>query len=279
MSEIVKDMPDAEYFASKAVSNSLLSRMKPTPANCREYMDNPPEPTPAMRFGSALHSLVLEPEIFQQRYVREPDLKKPTSAQLKAKNPSDATVKLIAAWNAFEDSYAGCETVSATDWEKLHLMRHSLFDNKAARSVLKEGEKELSLFWKDDQSNVDMKCRIDNFYNGYVIDLKTTTDASPDAFGKSIANFGYHRQAAIYSDGVRACMHEEPKGFIFVAVEKTAPFLTATYILDADSLEAGHREYRKLLGQYACCIESNSWIGYPERVQELSLPHWYNTGE
>ncbi len=279
MSEIVKDMPDAEYFASKAVSNSLLSRMKPTPASCREYMDNPPDPTPAMRFGSALHSLVLEPQLFEHRYVREPDLKKPTAAQLKAKNPSDATVKLIAAWNAFDEVNCGCETVSAADWEKLHLMRHSLFDNKASSSVLTGGEKELSLFWKDEQSNADMKCRIDNFYNGYVVDLKTTTDASPDAFGKSIANFGYHRQAAIYSDGVRACMHEEPKGFIFVAVEKTAPFLTATYILDAESLEAGHREYRQLLGQYACCVESNSWIGYPERVQELSLPHWYNRGE
>ena len=53
MKGIYPGVPDNEYFAALAASNSTLSRMKKSAAHCRAYMDDQPEPTASMKFGSA----------------------------------------------------------------------------------------------------------------------------------------------------------------------------------------------------------------------------------
>jgi exodeoxyribonuclease VIII len=68
MKGIYPQVPENEYFAAKAASNSTLSRMKRSPAHCRAYMDDQPEPTANMKFGSLVHCLTLEPGEFAGRY-------------------------------------------------------------------------------------------------------------------------------------------------------------------------------------------------------------------
>ena len=43
-----------------------LSRLLRSPAHYVEYLARPPEPTPAMQFGSAFHAALLEPERYEQ---------------------------------------------------------------------------------------------------------------------------------------------------------------------------------------------------------------------
>jgi hypothetical protein len=273
--EIISNLPDVDYFKVDAISNSLLGHMKPTPAHCLEYQNNPPERTDAMEFGAALHSLVLEPELFDNVYAVEPNIKRLTKAQKDAAKPSAPTIALMEQWEEWEAAHPNCIGIKADNYEKMVKMRDAIMANKASASVLTKGEKELSLFWTDEQTGADMKCRVDNYFNGYVVDLKTTTDASPTGFGKAVGNYGYHRQAALYSDGVEACFGEKPKGFIFVPVEKEPPFLSAAYILDDASFQQGYDEYRELLAQYIVCKLSKNWHGYSETVNEISLPGWY----
>ena len=68
MSEIKYNQPDADYFATPAASNSTLSRMKKSPAHCKAYMEEPFEPTANMKLGTLVHTLVLEPGTFHDRY-------------------------------------------------------------------------------------------------------------------------------------------------------------------------------------------------------------------
>jgi len=275
MGEIIRNLPDVEYFKAEGINNTTLGHMLPTPAHCKAYMETPDERTPAMEFGAALHSAVLEPDLFEKNYCIEPNLKKPTKAQIGAKNPSPATVELLEAWQEWEAENEGLIPVSHDDQAKILLMRESIFNNKAAASVLTKGDKELTLYWVDEETGEKMKCRVDNYFNGYVIDLKTTVDASPAGFAKAVANYKYHRQAALYSDGILNCFGEQPKGFIFVAAEKEEPFLAAPYVLSSDSFARGHDEYRSLLLDFVQCKKTGVWQGYEEKVNEISLPGWY----
>tara|TARA_R110002020_G_scaffold67718_3_gene177623 strand:- start:4078 stop:5208 length:1131 start_codon:yes stop_codon:yes gene_type:complete len=68
MDKLTKNMPDALYFAIKAINNSSLNQINQSPAHALYAKENPPEPTPSLKLGSLFHTLVLEPDEFDARY-------------------------------------------------------------------------------------------------------------------------------------------------------------------------------------------------------------------
>ena len=129
--------------------------------------------------------------------------------------------------------------------------------------------------WRDDASGLRCKGRIDCLATiagrAAIVDIKTTTDARPDAFARSIATYGYHFQAAHYLAGMRA-NGVDVVGFVVIAVESRAPHGVAVYELDAEALEVGEERRRALLSTLAECRASGRWPGY--RTQTISLPRW-----
>jgi hypothetical protein len=101
-----------------------------------------------------------------------------------------------------------------------------------------------------------------------IVDLKTTTDASPDGFARSVAQYRYHVQQAHYLQSHIA------DRFIFLAVEKTFPYCVATYELDADAVAVGEQLRQSNLQAIANCKDAQSWPGYTDQIQTLSLPRW-----
>ena len=79
---------------------------------------------------------------------------------------------------------------------------------------------------------------------GPIIDIKTTSDKSLSSFKSSAYKYGYHRQAAFYLDGFQA------KEFIFVVIEKKAPYNVGVYIAGEDFINRGRSEYFELLTIY-----------------------------
>jgi exodeoxyribonuclease VIII len=106
-----------------------------------------------------------------------------------------------------------------------------------------------------------------------VVDLKTTKSASKRGFAKSVAEYRYHVQAAIYTDLLEANGLFVPE-FIFIAVEKTYPYAVGIYKLDQDALDLGRSLYQRDLALYKHCVEMDDWPAYPEEVVTLSLPAW-----
>ena len=260
--KVIKDMPHGDYLKAEGISNSLLSRMKPTPANCKEHMDNPSEATPDMLFGRYLHSLVLEPETVADTYAIKPECDRRTKVGK-------------AIYAEFIEKSEGKPIVTLEQVEAGTAMQSRLNQSNAATTILEGCEREVSVFWQDG-TGAAMKCRFDAIGKGLIVDYKTCADASPAGFPKSIATFGYHRQAALYTDGYEAAFGERPKGFVFIAQEKKAPYLTACYVLDGDSYSIGYDEYRRLLVQFLDCQADGVWSGYPDQVEEVSLPNWYS---
>ena len=154
-------------------------------------------------------------------------------------------------------------------------MNHSFLDSPAKIIYNKKGLTELSYF-SEDLSGIKAKCRPDWISSdGHtVVDLKTTQDASPKGFQKSIANFGYHIQSSFYMR-VLQNLDIPVKEFIFIAIEKTAPFCVGVYRADTEMLEEGNKKVDEAINQILWCKENDSYPDYtPNEIESISLPPW-----
>lgn len=259
---IIPGIPIEEYHRHGSVSKSQLDQLAKSPAHYLASLTTPRKETPAMRIGSLFHGLVLEPERVKIAVAPVCDKR---------------TKEGKATWEAFCLENAGAEIVTADEGEMLNGMAASIKAHPAASALLSgDGIAEGSCFWFDERSGELCRCRPD-FYRrdlGIIVDLKTTDDASPEAFAKSIAKYGYHRQNAMYVDGVEAATGDFVKGFVFVVTEKSAPYCTAVYSLDMQGIEVGRDQYKRLLLDLADCKIAKNFPGYSDRIEVLSLPAW-----
>lgn len=113
-------------------------------------------------------------------------------------------------------------------------------------------------------------------------DLKSTTDASPEALAKTVAAYGYDLQAAHYLAVWKAATGEDRR-FRIIFVEKEPPFGVqvaelyrkpgdeADWFDHADALAA---DARRIWGE---CLRTGVWPGYPARVAVIGAPGWHLT--
>lgn len=113
-------------------------------------------------------------------------------------------------------------------------------------------------------------------------DLKSTTDASPEALAKTVATYGYDVQAAHYLTVWKAATGEDRK-FRIVFVEKEAPYGVSVAELYRkpgdeadwfDHADALARDARRIWGE---CLTSGHWPCYPARVAVIGAPGWHLT--
>ncbi len=257
-------LTNAAYHALDAVGKSDLDKIARSPLHWKHAER---EETAAMRIGSAVHCAVLEPDRFATEYVIAPECDKRTKAGKEQ-------------WLEFEGANYGKTVLSREDGLLCHNIAGRVRAHPRVADFLAHGQPEMSALWKDAEFGTRCRARYDWLQDaGVILDLKTTQDASPAAFAKSCASFRYHVQAAWYLDSYHATTGDLPLGFIFIAVEKTAPYAVALYELDAEAVELGRALARRDLARYANARELDCWPGYPDAVQSLSLPKWATYAE
>lgn len=274
-----------EYHSGPGISKSHLDVVARSPFHYwAKYLNpNRPEPetpTQAMILGTATHTAILEPDLFPSQYITLPENapKRPTSAQLKAKNPSAETILAIDWWEDFEKANAGKIILTPDDYATCMAMRDAVHTHPVAAQLLTDGESEQSFYAIDNDTGELIKCRPDWLRNnGVMVDVKTTEDASPDGFGRSVANYRYFVQAPWYLDILKRLYGEAPQWFIFIAVEKKYPFGVGVYFVENDQLDIGRARYVKDLAAIHECKTRGTWPGYSEQVEPLRLPKWLNT--
>jgi hypothetical protein len=106
------------------------------------------------------------------------------------------------------------------------------------------------------------------------VDYKTTRSADPAQFADSAGKFGYHQQAAFYSDALLWLEVADDVRFLFVAQEKEPPYLVSYGWLDDDALAWGRVLNRKARDIYRTCTEADEWPGYSTEPQQYALPGW-----
>ena len=261
MPQIIHGMPNADYHASPAISKSGLDKIAKSPAHYRAAKEAPAEITDVMVIGSAFHDYILLPEIFQTAYTVLPD------------DFDGRTKEGKALMSAIKESG---QTVLKSEWvENIKGMAAAVAAHPKAAALLTGGHPEVSIFWQDADTGIDCRCRPD-YINpaGIIVDLKSTLDASPAAFAKSCANLRYHVQDAFYSEGYYQAAGTWPRGFVFIAVEKTAPYAVACYTLDDVAKEKGRELYQQDLQTLQAAQAANAWPAYSDQIETLTLPAW-----
>lgn len=261
-----------DYFKNPAMSQSKLKDLKKSPKHffVKHLAEDrkEPEPTDAMKFGTAVHMCLFEPTKFNSTYVIDIDVDKRTKEGK-------------AALAEFIKNNAGKIILSGDELIKIKRIRNSILNKKVSKILFNnKGLAEHELYWKD--CGVNCKAKLDffiepceTFNNGLIVDLKTTINAEAKEFAKSVHNFGYHNQMAWYCKGVKEIYKTNGyPTFIFLPVEKIDPFECAFFAADQAMLKFGLQENEKLLNTYINCFESNNWFGYEDKVQEIGLPVW-----
>jgi exodeoxyribonuclease VIII len=126
----------------------------------------------------------------------------------------------------------------------------------------------------DSGTRIDLKCKLDCVIPslGLIIDLKSSKDPSPYAWGWSAEEYGYHRQAAIYLDAMEA-KYGHPFKFLFGAVRSRKPYEAAAYYLDPDSLNRGRKEYSDLMDEYLDRKSTGDWLSdWQKRARQITVP-------
>lgn len=251
--KIIHNMPAEQYHAHPAVNKSLLDQVARSPLHAQAYLHGVrSEPTPAMKFGTAVHTAILEPTVFNQSYVL-------FTGDRRTKAGKEEYERL---------TLGGANIINLAEYDAISAMQMAVRNHPVARELLHDGKAEQSVFWTDPDTGLECKCRTDYWRDDIVVDLKTTEDASPEGFARSIATYRYHVQAAHYSAGTQA------ERFLFVVVEKKPPYAVAVYELDEISLELGQAARMQDMAVYAECVRENRWPGYAEDVTPVSIPAW-----
>ena len=252
MAEIICNMPAEQYHATRALSKSGLDQFRKSPAHFRAWQDGTTknESSPALEFGTAVHMAILEPQLFALNYTL-------FTGDRRNKDGKMAYEAVIA---------SGKIPLNQEQWDNITGAAAAVHAHPTAALLVEKIQTEVSCF--DSWNGVKVKARIDGLAKDYIIDVKTTQDASPVAFGKSCAQFRYHVQAAWYQriTGVNR--------FIFIAVEKEAPYGVACYELDEQAISLGHIIIEEQLRTYVECEQLNSWPCYSSQIETLSLPAW-----
>lgn len=272
-------VPDATYHGWEALNSSRIGLILRSPAHFKAAEEYPEEPTPQMIYGRAIHLAVLQPDKLLDHFC-EPKPEKPSG-----KAYDRRTVK-------GKENYARWETavldpwlvsnntkISLTqgEWDHLPGIAQSVDRTPEAHYVLGLGKHESSFVWQDPTTGLWCRCRPDatGESRNLLADLKSTVDARPEAFSKSIARFGYHRQAAWYRMGVNAVLGEGTiRDFVFVAVEKLPPYGVGTYVMDPADIARGEAENARALKQLRWCVDNGKWPGYGNRITPIGLPRY-----
>ena len=197
--EILLNMPAEVYHRRElgVVSAGVLRRItEQTPAHYLAWADGVDETdTPAMAFGRAYHDRVLLPDLFAQRYVGEPvgAPARPTDAMRNAKSPSQSSIERVAFWNEWDAMNAGKIVLQAEHFALIEAMHAALMRDTEIAALFGEGDSEVTLRWIDEATGLHCKARADRWNRRVrkMADLKTTDDASPREFGRSVVKYGY----------------------------------------------------------------------------------------
>jgi len=270
----------ADYHSIKALSNSSLSVLKRSPAEFyARFIADPPtmqsEETDAMRLGSAVHMLALEPERFDEHYwistgpinaaTGKPygrDTKKFTDwlAEVEANDKrklilQSEYVESIQIGIAFQ-SHETIKAIMVASTEKIYEQGYEL-------TYFVEGEDPIRLKCKPD-------CVIPS--EGLIVDLKTTSDPHPDVWKWSAEDYGYHRQAAIYLEAMQA-RYGKPFRFLFGVVRSKAPYEVGVYELDEASINRGWSEVTDLIAEYKQRSATGDWQSdWQKGIATINVP-------
>lgn len=223
-----------------------------------------PKESDALILGRAAHHLLLGEDDFSTLFIARPDKwdswRTDASKSWKAEQEADGRTVLLPA-----------------QLQQIRGMARALAAHPLVDAGILNGAIEQTLAWKCKETGVWLKARPDAIPNdsGDFADLKTTVDIGTAGLARTIAELGYHQQAALIAGGWHALTGKDIASFSFVFVEKTPPFCVRVVTLRDEDLARGERQNLIAIKKFAACMASGEWPGPGGADAEyLGLPEW-----
>lgn len=254
-------MDEATYRADSAVSHSLLKEFSRSPVHFRYRNSTPVEETPQMLLGTVTHTMILEPDEVDARFVRAESCDRRTKAGKEK-------------WAKLEQEAKDKRLIPAAVYDHARRMADAV-DRDASSSMLldevRAGTIEKPLFWT--RQGVACKGRPDAVTDdGTIVDIKTTKDASPKHFRNELFRRYYHTQGAFYRSGFLANGGQRWRAHILICVESETPHCVGVYRLGEETITHADSIISKWLNAYREATEHDRWDGYG--FHEIDTPVW-----
>lgn len=271
----------SEYLAIPAMSASGLVEFNRSPAHFRYCADHPKEPTDAMREGTALHLALLEPRLFEGAYVALGQCE----GQTKDGRPCSYQGSVYRSGLSFCKTHdpqkgdpmdPGIQVISEDALQRIEGMKRAVLSHPdACRFFVGKGRSEVTGIARDPETGVLLKIRLDRDLGRASIhaDVKTCTDASEAGFARQVGRMLYALRSQFYRR-VMKLLDRPAIGSVLIAVEKQPPHGCAAYLLDEGDLAGFDPVIDRALAQYAECLRTNTWPGYPAGLRQLKLLPW-----
>lgn len=273
--KLIQNLSANDYHADKtAVSSSQLRRILKSPKAFKYGLEAPREETDAMRIGTLVHLAILEPDEYFSRVVVMPEFTGQTKDGRESKNSADAKARR----QAWIDEMTAENKIISTEEERAQVLsiQKCVNDHEDVRTLLSAGAAESSLFFAHEHTGVLNKIRPDfiNQNYGALVDIKTTQDCSPSSFSRSIWQYRYDFQLAMYGYGLKQCLGDFPQVYAFIAIEKNAPYECAVYAADEQMIRTGLESYHRAMDRLAGCMAADQWESAQQKMQTISLPNY-----
>jgi exodeoxyribonuclease VIII len=262
-------VPFDVYASWEAINSSVLHHFGKTPAHAYAKMVGADEESASAQLGRLVHVAALEPELVASEYAVRP-------------NVDGRTKEGKAILADFRDRADGKIVVPQKDIDTARGIIRSLQQHPTAREAMYgSGVNELSLVWEDKDTGVLCKGRIDRLtaIGGwpFVVDVKTYgKPATRWAFQRTVLDYGYHEQAAMYLTGLDA-LKPLPEGagfrkFAWLVCETEPPYAVRVFDAEDEALRIGLENVKRHLQIYAECQKTGVWPGWEEGLETCGLP-------
>jgi hypothetical protein len=262
MNKIIKDLPietyhspDCEYVSSTFLRT--LQSKSPAHAMAEKQAEKKPKKK-CFEIGTLIHTLILEPETFESRYgIFDGDFRTKEAKELKADFESRNITVIKTA--DYENALACAEAMKSFHFYDM---------------IFGSGKPEVSLF--SETGGVKLKARPDWLQEstGRMFDLKTTDNAHPDAFTKSVGNYGYHIQACLAMRLYEACYGTPCDDYLWVVIEKDPPYAITLNKMSPEMRLNGELKLNLAIEKYQNCLKTGIFEAYSPSVKVLELKPW-----
>ncbi|MCP4365445.1 MAG: hypothetical protein GY800_09135 [Planctomycetes bacterium] len=256
MMAILKGLPFDEYRKLEGVNKSTLDLINKAPGLV-QWMRDCPEDTAKKNagiFGNAFHTLVLEPEKFEKKYIVAPKIDKRTKAGKEE-------------YQEFSSQSKGKIILDQEEMHQLKLMQGSVMAHPEARKLIELAETEVTFHC--DRGSYSTKSRHDGFIQKSMVsfDLKTIDPGNKElteAWGATVEKRRYDVQAAHYNEDVIFEFGNNLKAFYFIVVSKSLSmgrYECRVMRLGLEQYEQGLEDRNKDMKKYLKCMDSERWPG------------------
>lgn len=273
--EVVEFDTDEAYRADPGYNWSMIKTMvaglrgATSAATMRHRLDvEKPAATPAMVFGTLVHTVVLEPDKADDIYYVMDGSKRTKAWKEAAKQAAEE----------------GKELVHVDDMSVAIAMRDAVNSNPAWRKLMVADPRgarfEVGMACNDSEYNLRLRGKYDVLVDDeLMVDLKTTSSTLDyGQLQRDVLNFGYHAQLALYwriLRQVRPELTHYPSRMAWLFVSKAAPHETVLLHADDEVIEHAEAIVDELLTALAYSDRHNYWPPrHPSGETVMSLPHW-----